>query len=115
MVSKIAPGATVLDRMGIYRLFAQLSTLRDSYAGKFALAAFVGSISPLLFFILYLLVSRTDWDQMYPILAALILACVAGFLGTMWMLRELLVPVDITAEALRSYIDSRRLPDLPIH
>ncbi|QJR10817.1 hypothetical protein DSM104443_01886 [Usitatibacter rugosus] len=115
MVSKIAPGATVLDRMGIYRLFAQLSTLRDSYAGKFALAAFVGSISPLLFFIIYLLVSRTDWDQMYPILAALILACVAGFLGTMWMLRELLAPVDITAEALRSYIDSRKLPDLPIH
>ena len=46
MVSKVAPGATVLDRMGIYRLFAQLSALRDSYAGKFALAAFVGSISP---------------------------------------------------------------------
>jgi len=115
MVSKIAPGASVVDRMGIYRLFAQLTTLRTSYAGKFALAACVGSISPLLFFIIYLLVSRADWDQMYPIIAALILACIAGFLGTMWMLRELLVPVDITAEALRSYIDSRRLPDLPIH
>jgi diguanylate cyclase (GGDEF)-like protein len=89
--------------------------LRDSYAGKFALAAFVGSISPLIFFIIYLLVSRTDWDQMYPILAALILACFMGFLGTLWMVRELLVPIDITAEALHNYIDSRKLPDLPVN
>ena len=52
---------------------------------------------------------------MYPVIAALLLACFAGFLGTLWMLRELLVPIDLTAEALRSYIDSRKLPDLPVH
>jgi diguanylate cyclase (GGDEF)-like protein len=44
-----------------------------------------------------------------------VLACFAGFLGTMWILRELLVPIDLTAEALRNYIDSRKLPDLPVH
>ena len=52
---------------------------------------------------------------MYPVIAALFLACFAGFLGTMWMLRELLVPIDLTAETLRDYIDSRKLPDLPVH
>jgi diguanylate cyclase (GGDEF)-like protein len=52
---------------------------------------------------------------MYPVLAALVLACFAGFLGTLWILRELLVPIDLTAQALRDYIDSRRVPDLPVH
>jgi diguanylate cyclase (GGDEF)-like protein len=52
---------------------------------------------------------------MYPALAALVLACFAGFLGTMWLLRELLLPIELTAEALRNYIDTRALPDLPVH
>jgi diguanylate cyclase (GGDEF)-like protein len=101
--------------MGIYRLLADVAPIRTSYAGKFALAAFVGVMIPLGIFIIYLLLSRTDWNTMYPVIAALMLACFAGFLGTMWLLRELLVPIDLTAETLRAYIDTRKLPDLPIH
>jgi len=100
--------------MPLYRLLADLGPVRGSYARKFALAAFVGVLIPLAVFVLYLLVSRSDVRAMYPVIAALILACFAGFLGTMWMLRELLVPIDLTAEALRAYIDSRKLPDLPV-
>ena len=99
------------------RLFAwagNLPALRESYAAKFALAAFVGVMVPLATFTLWLLASRSDWTTMYPALAALVLACFAGFLGTLWMLRELLVPVELTAEALRTYIETRRLPDLPV-
>jgi diguanylate cyclase (GGDEF)-like protein len=115
MVTKIQPGRAAMERMPMYRLLAEVAPIRTSYAGKFALAAFVGVMIPLLIFIIYLLVSRTDWNTMYPVIAALVLACFAGFLGTMWMLRELLVPIDLTAEALRNYIDSRKLPDLPVH
>jgi diguanylate cyclase (GGDEF)-like protein len=115
MVSKVQPGREALARMGMYRTISELGVLRTSYAGKFALAAFVGILIPLATFIVYLLIARTDWDTMYPVLAALVLACFAGFLGTLWILRELLMPIDLTAEALRNYIDSRRLPDLPIH
>jgi len=115
MVSKIPPGSTVIDRLGIYRMLSEVPRLRESYALKFAFAAFVGTITPLIVFIVYLLVSRADWGLMFPVLAALVLACFAGFLGTLWMLRELLVPIDLTAEAVRSYIDSRKLPDLPVH
>jgi len=114
MVTKIQPGRAAMQRMPTYRLLADMG-LRTSYAGKFALAAFVGVMIPLLIFIVYLLVSRADWNAMYPVIAALVLACFAGFLGTMWMLRELLVPIDLTAETLRNYIDSRKLPDLPVH
>ena len=114
MVSKIPPGTTVVDRLSIYRMLSDIPQLRDSYAGKFAFAAFIGTIIPLIFFIIYLLVSRADLSTMFPVLAALLLACFAGFLGTLWLLRELLAPVDITAEAVRGYIDSRRVPDLPV-
>ncbi len=113
-VSKIPPGTKTLERMGVYRLVSSMPTLGLTYAGKFALAAFIGLLVPLIVFILYLLVSRADIDKMYPVLAALLLACFAGFLGTLWMLRELLVPIDVTADALRDYINSRKLPDLPI-
>lgn len=112
-VSKVPSGRSVLQRMEVYRLLAGIPQLQTSYAGKFALAAFVGTMIPLIVFIVFLLVSRTDWDRIYPLIAALLLACFAGFLGTLWMLRELLVPIDATAEALRAYIDKRELPDLP--
>jgi diguanylate cyclase (GGDEF)-like protein len=115
MVSKVQPGHEALARMGIYRAISELGVLKTSYAGKFALAAFIGILIPLATFIVYLLLSRTDFEAMYPALAALILACFAGFLGTLWILRELLQPIDLTAEALRDYIDSRKVPDLPIH
>src|SRR5262245_4702049 len=99
MVSKVPPGSTVIERMGIYRLVSEIPRLRESYATKFALAAFIGVLAPLIIFIVYLLVTRNDWDTLYPVVAALLLACFAGFLGTLWMLRELLVPIDLTAEA----------------
>lgn len=114
MVSKVVPGEKAAVRMSVYRRMAGLAWLRDTYAGKFALAAFVGGMVPLAAFTVWLLATRSSWMDMYPVLAALVLACFMGFLGTMWMLRELLVPVDLTAEALRTYIETRRLPDLPV-
>src|ERR1051326_8980519 len=115
MVTKVQPGRAALARMGIYRLLADVAPVRTSYAAKFAVAALVGCMTPLVIFIVYLLLSRTDWQTMYPLIAALVLACFAGYLGTMWLLRELLVPIDLTAETLRGYIDSRKVPDLPVH
>jgi diguanylate cyclase (GGDEF)-like protein len=115
MPSKIPPGSTVIGRMEIYRRLIGIPALRGSYARKFAVAAFVSAQTPLAVFIVYLLVARADWGSMYPILAALVLASFAGFLGTLWLLREILVPIDLTAEALRAYLERRTLPDLPVH
>ncbi len=115
MPSNIPPGSTVIGRMGIYRRLVEIPALRGSYARKFAAAAFVSAQTPLVVFIVYLLVARADWAPMYPLLAALLLASFAGFLGTLWLLREILVPIDLTAEALRAYLESRALPDLPVN
>ncbi len=114
MLSKVPPGASVIGRMGIYRRLVAVPALRQSYARKFAAAAFVGTQIPLVVFILYLLIARADWAAMYPLVAALLLACVTGFIGTLWLLREILVPIDLTAEALRAFLESRRMPDLPL-
>jgi len=115
MISKVQPGRAALEKMAIYRRLAESGPFAESYATKFALAAFVGVLIPLATFIVFLMISRTDLSEMYPALAALVLACFAGFLGTMWLLRELLAPIELTAQALRTYIDSRKLPDLPVH
>jgi diguanylate cyclase (GGDEF)-like protein len=114
MVSKIQAGATVLERMAVYRLFGRFAPVRSSYASKFALAAFIGVFVPLAVFVVYVLFAHRDWAAMYPPLAALFLACFAGFLWMLWIVRELLAPVDLTAQALREYIDRRRVPDLPM-
>lgn len=114
MISMVPPGRKALERMALYRRLTGFGLVRASYASKFALAAIVGLLVPLATFILFLLLSRADWAAMFPALAALGLACFMGFLGTMWILRELLVPIDLTAEALRNYIERRDVPDLPL-
>jgi diguanylate cyclase (GGDEF)-like protein len=106
--------AAHLERMAIYRLLSTIPFLGASYAHKFALAALLGPLVPLTVFILYLLVSASDFEKMLPVVAALLLACFTGYLGTLWLLRELLVPIELTAEALREYIDTRKLPELPV-
>ena len=115
MVSKVQSGQPALERMGVYRRLAEWGFLRNSYARKFAVAAFAGVFLPLAIFVAYLLASRSDLEAMYPMIAALVLACFAGFLGTLWLLRELLVPIELTAESLREYIDRRKVPDLPVN
>jgi diguanylate cyclase (GGDEF)-like protein len=100
--------------MNMYRRLNGIPALRTSYARKFAVAAFVGAQVPLVVFIVYLLAAQADWARMYPLLAALVLASVMSFLGTLWLLREILAPIDLTAEALRTYLESRALPDLPV-
>ena len=60
MPSNIPPGSTVIGRMGIYRRLVEIPALRGSYARKFAAAAFVSAQTPLVVFIVYLLVARAD-------------------------------------------------------
>jgi diguanylate cyclase (GGDEF)-like protein len=113
MVDKFRDGQSVLGRLGIYRAFNRLPMLRASYVRKFAVAALIGMMVPVTSFVIYMMFSRKDILELYPIFAATLLASVVGYLGTLWLLRELLTPIDLTAEAMRGYLDGRNLPDLP--
>ncbi len=113
-MNPIPPISAPAERIALYRRLDRLQLVGGSYSRKFALAAFVALFIPLAVFSLWLLLARRDWASMYPVLAALLLACFAGFLWMLWAVRELLAPVELTAEALRAYIDHRELPDLPV-
>jgi len=112
MVSKVQPGTKVLARMAVYRLFARWAPMRRSLAAKFAAAAFAGVFLPIAIFAAWL-AFRPGPIGAYSALAMLLFASVAGFLALLWVIRELLVPIELTARALREYIDRRHLPDLP--
>ena len=112
MVSKVQPGTTVLGRMAVYRLFARFAPVRASLAAKFALAAFAGVFLPIAVFAAWVAFHSGPIGA-YSALVMLLFAGVAGFVALLWLIRELLVPVELTARALREYIDRRRLPDLP--
>ena len=68
-----------------------------------------GVVTPLALFIAYLLFARADLAAMYPVLVAVLLACFMASCARM-LLRELLVPIDLTAESLRTLLDTRRCP-----
>src|SRR5512137_1327265 len=111
-----ATTAAGLDsRLSVYRRLTNLPLIRHSYARKFAYAAIVGAQVPLLFFILYLLAGSPDPNNLNSLIVALAFACLAGFLGTLSLVREILVPIEITAEALQEFLHHRKLPSLPTH
>src|SRR5258708_3261787 len=114
MVTKIQPGRSTMQRMGVYRLLADVAPIRTSYAGKFALAAFVGVMIPLVIFTVPLVRSPPDWNASSPGIAALVLACFMGFWGTMGRGREWLAPIALPGKTRRKYINTRKPPALPI-
>lgn len=113
MVSQFRNGVAARARLGIYRAFDRLPMLRASYVRKFAIAAMIGMMVPVASFAIYMLFSRRDIAELYPLFAATLLASAVGYLGTLWLLRELLNPIDLTAEAMQDYLNGRNLPDLP--
>jgi diguanylate cyclase (GGDEF)-like protein len=102
------------DPLAFYRFLASLPSLARNYERKFAVAACIGTLGPVVFFAVYLFASYSDPRPLYPIIAALALACIVGLLGALWLIRELLAPIALTGKALRDYIETRRMPDLPI-
>lgn len=113
MGNEATPAAAAEGRLSIYRRLTRLPIVRHSYARKFAYAAFIGAQVPLLAFVFFLLVALPDSSDMSALLLALAFACLAGFLGTLSLMREILVPVEVTAEALRAYLHTKQLPNLP--
>jgi diguanylate cyclase (GGDEF)-like protein len=99
------------------RTYALLSTLGfpKSYQGKILLVAFVGAYLPLLALVAYLLLSSPVGTK--PALNIMALGLTATFVGTavaLWALHGLLAPLRLASSSLREYLDSQRVPNLPI-
>jgi diguanylate cyclase (GGDEF)-like protein len=100
------------------RIYVLLSKLRfpKSYLGKILLIVFLGTHVPLVALVLYFLLSSpVALRPALGILALLLVATLVGTAAALWALHGLLAPVRLTSSSLREYLDSKRLPDLPIH
>lgn len=101
--------------LSIYALMSRLGFPR-SYRGKISLVMFLGTHLPLIALVLYLLLSSpVGMRPSLNILVLLLAATLAGTAAAFWALRGLLVPVRLAASSLREYLDSKRVPHLPIH
>ncbi len=102
------------DALSIYALMARLG-FPKSYRGKILLVMFLGTHLPLITLVLYLLLSSpVGMRPSLSILVFLLAATLAGTAAAFWALRSLLAPVRLAASSLREYLDSKRVPRLPI-
>jgi diguanylate cyclase (GGDEF)-like protein len=107
-------GDTVISSLGVYVLLSRLG-FPKSYRGKIMLVMFVGIHVPLVVLVFYLLLSSQL--TLRPALQILVLLVCATLLGTaaaLYALNSLLAPMRLASASLKEYLDSQRLPDLPI-
>src|SRR5215212_1316915 len=109
-----SPEDRVKEDLSIYALLSRLRFPR-TYGGKIMLVAFVSMQAPLLAVLLYLVISSSvDLRTALGALGLALAAAMAGFAATLWELGGLLAPVRLASSALKGYLDSREVPDLPL-
>jgi diguanylate cyclase (GGDEF)-like protein len=100
--------------LGLYALLSGLG-FPKSYRGKIMFVAFLGTHVPLVALASFLLfVSRGALGAHLDVLAALLVATLAGTAATLWALGSLLEPVRLASSSLKAYLDSGKMPDLPV-
>jgi diguanylate cyclase (GGDEF)-like protein len=101
-----------------YALLARLG-FPKSYRGKFLLVGFLGTQVPLIALVVYLLAYLFLGDQgaIRPspyVLVPMLVAPLAGTLLALWVIRGLLVPMNLVFSSLKGYLQGRRVPELPV-
>ena len=101
-----------------YALLARLG-FPKSYRGKILLVGFLGFQVPLIVLALYLLAYLFLGDQgaIRPspyVLVPMLVAPLAGTLLALWVIRGLLVPMNLVFSSLKGYLQGRRVPELPV-
>ena len=102
------------SNLGVYVRLSRLG-FPESYQGKIMLVMFLGTHVPLVALVFYLLLSSPV--ALRPGLQILVLLVCATLIGTaaaLYALNSLLDPVRLASSSLREYLDSRKLPNLPI-
>jgi len=101
------------DELGLYRALSR-APFPKSYLGKVFLAAFLGTHVPLLALLAYLVrFRRFGLRASLRILSVTVPATLGGTAATLWAIHALSAPVVLASRALRRYLDSGELPDLP--
>jgi diguanylate cyclase (GGDEF)-like protein len=78
------------------------------------LVAFLGTHVPLLTLLFSFVISNSySWEMAIRVLLIALFATLGGTAATLYALRHLLNPVILTSTALRNYLNTKTLPELP--
>lgn len=101
------------DELRLYRALSR-APFPKSYLGKVFLTAFLGTHAPLLTLLAYLVrFRRFGVETSLRILSVSVPATLGGTAATLWAMHALHAPVTLASEALRRYLDSGEIPELP--
>ncbi len=102
------------DELRLYRALSR-APLPKSYVGKVFLTAFLGTHVPLLSLLAYLVrYRRFGLGATLRILSVTVPATLGGTAMTLWAMYALTAPVALASNALRRYLDSGQVPELPV-
>jgi len=102
------------DQLKLYRALSR-APFPKSYVGKVFFTAFLGTHVPLLALLFYFVRRRHfGWVGALRILSVTVPATVGGTAFTLWAMYALSAPTALASRALRRYLDSGEIPDLPV-
>lgn len=100
--------------MLLYKKLSKISFLRKRYVFKFLFVAFIGIHMPLIGLLFFVLYGDFSIAPNTILIFALFITLLATGI-TLFILKQLIIPIEIASKALRSYRDERQLPDLPLN
>jgi len=102
------------NQLRLYRALSR-APFPKSYLGKVFLTAFLGTHVPLLALLAYLVrFRRFGVEATLRILSVTVPATLGGTAMTLWAMHALYAPVTLASKALRRYLDSGEIPELPV-
>jgi diguanylate cyclase (GGDEF)-like protein len=102
------------DQLRLYRILSR-APFPKSYVGKVFFTAFLGTHVPLLALLVYFVrLRRFGLRGALRILSVTVPATLGGTAFTLWAMYALSSPTALASRALRRYLDSGDLPELPV-
>jgi len=102
------------EQLRLYRILSR-TPFPKSYVGKVFMMAFFGTHLPLLALLFYFARHRRfESGGTLRILSVTVPATLGGTALTLWAMYSLSAPTALASRALRRYLDSGELPDLPV-
>jgi EAL domain-containing protein (putative c-di-GMP-specific phosphodiesterase class I)/GGDEF domain-containing protein len=101
-------------QLNLYAFLAKLPGFKTRYIAKIMLVAFIGIHVPLITLLISFLITRSEsLTTIIHILSVALIVTLLGTVATLYALSYLLAPVILTSAALKNYLDTRTLAQLP--
>jgi EAL domain-containing protein (putative c-di-GMP-specific phosphodiesterase class I)/GGDEF domain-containing protein len=101
-------------QLNLYAFLAKLPGFKTRYIAKIMLVAFIGIHVPLITLLISFLITRSEsLTTIIHILSVALIVTLLGTVATLYALNYLLAPVILTSAALKNYLDTRTLAQLP--